>query len=116
MPTPTEIKKLGKKAIAIKCDVTKKEDVDQTVKMALDTFGKVDILVNNVGWDNIVFFVKTTPDFWDKVIDMAAMAEFGTISLDDLELVYRTDSVDDAFDYITRELSGEPLKHPGGYI
>jgi len=68
--TASEIEKLGKKAIAIKCDVTKKEDVDQTVKKALDTFGKVDILVNNVGWDNIVFFTKTTPDFWDKVIDI----------------------------------------------
>jgi hypothetical protein len=33
-----------------------------------------------------------------------------------LKLVYRTDSVDDAFDYITGELSGEPLKHPGGFI
>ncbi|MEJ2120287.1 MAG: LOG family protein [Alphaproteobacteria bacterium] len=55
-------------------------------------------------------------EFWDKVIDMEAMAEFGTISPEDLKLVYRTDSVDDAFDYITGELSGEPLKHPGGFI
>jgi hypothetical protein len=55
-------------------------------------------------------------EFWDKVIDMEAMAEFGTISPEDLKLVYRTDSIDDAFDYITSELSGEPLKHPGGFI
>jgi len=55
-------------------------------------------------------------EFWDKVIDMQAMADFGTIGPDDLALVHRTSSVDDAFDYITSELSGEPLKHPGGYI
>jgi len=55
-------------------------------------------------------------EFWDKVINMEAMAEFGTISPGDLDLVYRTDSVDDAFDYITRELSGEPMKQPGGFI
>jgi len=55
-------------------------------------------------------------DFWDEVMDLSAMAKFGTISPKDLDLLYRTDSVDDAFDYITAELSGEPMQHPGGYI
>ncbi|MDO8375642.1 MAG: SDR family oxidoreductase, partial [Aquabacterium sp.] len=27
-------------------------------------------LVNNVGWDNLMFFTQTTPDFWRKVIDI----------------------------------------------
>ncbi len=68
--TAAEIKKLGRKAITIKCDVTKKEEVDQSVKKVIDTFGKLDILVNNVGWDKILFFSQTTPDFWDKIIDI----------------------------------------------
>ena len=55
-------------------------------------------------------------DFWDKVVNLEAMAEFGTISPGDLDLMHRTDSVDDAFEYIKAELSGEPLEHPGGYI
>lgn len=52
-------------------------------------------------------------DFWDKVIDMEALSDFGTISPDDLDLVYRCDTVDDAFDYLTTELSGFAMDHPG---
>jgi uncharacterized protein (TIGR00730 family) len=55
-------------------------------------------------------------EFWNEVVDLDAMVRFGTISPEDLKLIHRTDSVDEAFDYITRELSGEPLKHPGAYM
>ena len=39
-------------------------------KAATDKHGRVDVLVNNVGWDNLMFFTQTTPDFWRKVIDI----------------------------------------------
>ena len=55
-------------------------------------------------------------EFWDAVMDLGAMARFGTIAEDDLDRLYRTDSVDDAFDYITGELAGEPLEKPGGFL
>ena len=42
--------------------------------------------------------------YWNKVIDMRAMVEAGTISLGDLDLMYRCDTVDAAFDYLTGEL------------
>ena len=51
--------------------------------------------------------------FWDRVIDMDTLVEFGTISPEDLNLFYRTDSVDDAYDYITRELIAHDLDAPG---
>lgn len=50
----------------------------------------------------IVLFGKR---FWDKVIDMEALADFGTISASDLDMCYSTDSVDEAFDYLTAQLS-----------
>ena len=53
-------------------------------------------------------------EYWDEVMDLGAMARFGTISESDLDRLYRTDSVDDAFDYITGELAGEALEKPGG--
>ena len=53
-------------------------------------------------------------EFWDAVIDLGAMAKFGTISESDLDRLYRTDCVDEAFDYITSELAGEALEKPGG--
>ena len=43
-------------------------------------------------------------DYWDQVINIDAMVEFGTISAKDLDLIHRSNSVDDAFDYLTREL------------
>src|SRR3546814_9597720 len=47
-------------------------------------------------------------EFWTKVVNLEALVEFGTISTEDLDLFHRSDSVDDAFDYITREL----VEHP----
>ena len=42
-------KELGGKAIAVKTDVTDYDAVEATVKKAIDEFGAVDVLVNNVG-------------------------------------------------------------------
>lgn len=43
-------------------------------------------------------------NYWDEVINMDAMVRWGTISESDLQLVHRSDSVDDAFQYLTRLL------------
>lgn len=50
----------------------------------------------------IVLFGKA---YWDKVLNIEAMAEFGTISDADLKLFFTTDDVDDAFRYIAEQLS-----------
>ena len=42
-------KKLGRKALAMRVDVTQSVQVDEMVKSTINTFGKIDILVNNVG-------------------------------------------------------------------
>lgn len=60
--------KAGGETVVTKTDVTDLASVEDTVKKTLEKFGKIDILINNVGWDNLMFFVETTPDFWDKVI------------------------------------------------
>lgn len=43
-------------------------------------------------------------DYWSRVVNLEAMAEFGTVSPEDLDLVHRSDTVDDAFAYLTSEL------------
>jgi hypothetical protein len=43
-------------------------------------------------------------EFWREVIDLNALVKFGTIAREDLDRLFRTDSVDEAFDFLTREL------------
>ncbi|MCP4329930.1 MAG: LOG family protein [Alphaproteobacteria bacterium] len=54
--------------------------------------------------------------FWNEVVNLEAMAKFGTISEDDLSLIHRTDSIDDAYHYITEQLADYALRHPGAYL
>jgi 2-hydroxycyclohexanecarboxyl-CoA dehydrogenase len=58
------------KALAVAADVTKWEDCQRAAQAAKDRFGRIDILVNNAGWDRIYLFKDTTPDFWQKVVDI----------------------------------------------
>jgi len=43
-------------------------------------------------------------EYWNDVINLKAMAKWGTISEADLKLLYITDSVDDAYDYLLKQL------------
>lgn len=52
-------------------------------------------------------------EYWDKVLNLEALVEFGTINASDLDLMHRTSSVDDAFAYITEELRKEAVANPG---
>ena len=52
-------------------------------------------------------------EYWREVVDFDALVRHGTISAPDLELVHRTDSVDDAYDWIVRQLSEHALGQPG---
>jgi 2-hydroxycyclohexanecarboxyl-CoA dehydrogenase len=62
-------KKLGApKAIVMKTDVTKLDQVEAMVNKTIAELGSVDVLINNVGWDVQQMFMDTGPDFWDKVI------------------------------------------------
>ena len=64
-----EARKLGAADIqVVKTDITDMAQVKNMVDAAVGKFGGVDVLVNNVGWDDLMFFMQTTPDFWEKII------------------------------------------------
>jgi uncharacterized protein (TIGR00730 family) len=52
-------------------------------------------------------------EYWREVVDFDALVRHGTISAPDLALVHRTDSVDDAYDWIVRQLFEHALGQPG---
>jgi NAD(P)-dependent dehydrogenase (short-subunit alcohol dehydrogenase family) len=55
---------------AVKTDVTDMEQVKAMFKAATDKHGTVDVLVNGVGWDQFMFFTQTTPELWQKIIQV----------------------------------------------
>jgi NAD(P)-dependent dehydrogenase (short-subunit alcohol dehydrogenase family) len=65
-----EIEKEGGEALAVECDISKKEEVDEMVKKTVEKFGKVDILVNNAGICPFKPFLELTEEDWDKVLDV----------------------------------------------
>lgn len=65
-----EIKAGGGYAMAVRTDVTDPASVQAMSEKVKADFGTIDILVNNAGWDRMKPFVTTTPDFWNKVIDI----------------------------------------------
>jgi len=55
-------------------------------------------------------------EYWDQVINFEALVRYGSISPDDLKFMFRTDSVDEAFDFITQELSKYGLEERGAIL
>jgi len=66
--TAQEIKSRGGKAIPMKVDISNSQNVKAAVEQVLKQCGKIDVLVNNAGWDKIEPFIQSTEDTWDKVI------------------------------------------------
>jgi len=74
--TVETIKKSGGKALAVQCDVTDENDVANMVHQVLDTFGKVDILINNAGITTPEPFLRLTAKKWDLVIEVNLKGTF----------------------------------------
>jgi uncharacterized protein (TIGR00730 family) len=52
-------------------------------------------------------------EYWRQVIDFDALVRHGTIHARDLELMHRTDSVEDAYDWVVLQLAEKALGQPG---
>jgi 3-oxoacyl-[acyl-carrier protein] reductase len=65
--TAREIQGMGRRAVAIKCDVTDREQVGETVARVVEELGSVDILVNNAGTlDHAAQFADQSPELWER--------------------------------------------------
>jgi 3-oxoacyl-[acyl-carrier protein] reductase len=63
-----EIHALGKRALALKVDVSKASDINDMVDHVHKEFGRIDILVNNAGICQVVTVEKMTEEDWDRVL------------------------------------------------
>ncbi|OLE38543.1 MAG: short-chain dehydrogenase, partial [Candidatus Rokubacteria bacterium 13_1_20CM_2_70_7] len=61
---------LGAKAVVVRTDVTQWNDVRAMVGTVEERFGRVDVLVNNVGWTRDALFMEKTREEWEKEIQL----------------------------------------------
>ena len=65
--TVEEIRGLGRRSLAVKCDVTDRDQVDAAVARIADELGTVQILVNNAGTlDHTAQFPQQSPELWER--------------------------------------------------
>ena len=65
-----EIETMGSKALPVRCNVTKKRDVEAMVENTLEEFDRIDILINNAGIYPFKQFAEMTEQDWDLVFDV----------------------------------------------
>ena len=68
--TARELEALGVKALPVKCDMGKKEDIDGVVDATMKEFGKINILVNNAGVTWGAPTLEFPLDRWDKIFEV----------------------------------------------
>ena len=68
--TAETITAAGGVALAVQADVTDTASVQAAVTTVTEELGPIEVAVNNAGWDDFMPFVKTTEEFWDRVLDI----------------------------------------------
>jgi 3-oxoacyl-[acyl-carrier protein] reductase len=72
-----EVEALGRRSLAFKVDVTRKDEIQEMVDGALKEFGRIDILVNNAGSGvGVGPFLTISEDAWDKTFAVNAKGTY----------------------------------------
>jgi 3-oxoacyl-[acyl-carrier protein] reductase len=75
--TAEEIRGMGRRAIAVRCDVTDRAQVDASVERTVAELGSVDILVNNAGTlDHAAQFQHQSPELWERDLNVNLTGAF----------------------------------------
>lgn len=64
-----EIRKLGRKSLAITCDVTNESSLEALLRAAVQEFGRVDILVNSAGITKRGATIELAISEWNEILD-----------------------------------------------
>ena len=71
-----EVQALGRRAVALRTDVTNRADLDEMVGRTMEAFGRIDVLVNNAGIYRSAPALEIDEEHWDAVMDINAKALF----------------------------------------
>ena len=67
--TVEEIEKLGSEGMAVRCDVTRKEEVERMVEAVVERFGRIDVLLNAAGVNRRMPSEEVPEEVWDVILD-----------------------------------------------
>jgi meso-butanediol dehydrogenase/(S,S)-butanediol dehydrogenase/diacetyl reductase len=70
------IKASGGKAVCIKMDAADPEGVQATIKLALDTYGRLDVMFNNAGMAEATLLDETSLESWNRVLAVTLTSTF----------------------------------------
>ncbi|OGP80419.1 MAG: hypothetical protein A2Z13_02090 [Deltaproteobacteria bacterium RBG_16_64_85] len=65
--------KRGARLLFVKTDIRRFSEVEAVGKKVIAGLGRIDIWVNNAGWDRITPFLSTVPEDWAKVVEINLM-------------------------------------------
>ncbi|MDO9086121.1 MAG: SDR family oxidoreductase [Anaerolineaceae bacterium] len=74
--TAQEIRAFGCEVLAIRCDQSDIQQIDQTIEMIMKKFGRLDVLINSA---SVLFegeFMNVTPEAWDDVMNINVRGPF----------------------------------------
>jgi 3-oxoacyl-[acyl-carrier protein] reductase len=75
--TADEIRALGRRSLALKCDVTNRKEVDAAIARTVDELGALDILVNNAGTlDHLGQFPSQQSELWERDLQVNLTGAF----------------------------------------
>jgi 3-oxoacyl-[acyl-carrier protein] reductase len=72
------IEKRGRRALAVRTDVTAERDVDALVRSVEERFGRIDVLVSNAGIQKAQAITETTVEDWDRMMAVHLRGAFLT--------------------------------------
>ena len=76
--TAAEIRKLGRRSLAIQLDITKKADVEKAVQKVVDELGSIDILMNTPVMVRPTSLLDLSEEDWDLMLDISLKGYFLT--------------------------------------
>jgi NAD(P)-dependent dehydrogenase (short-subunit alcohol dehydrogenase family) len=72
----TEIECLGRRGLALKCDVSSRVEIEDMLGRTMGEFGRIDILVNNAGVITFKPFLELTEEDWDSTLNVNLKGQF----------------------------------------
>lgn len=64
------VRSQGRRAITVKADVAKRDEVEAMINRTWEELGPIDILVNNAGIETIIPFLEITDEQWTRLVDV----------------------------------------------